>query len=114
MQQLSSWQRFVPVVLLLAATAFALNARGGKEVLPPHEGLSAFPMQIVEWHGRELELTPATLEVLGPGQFLSRDYQRSPLEAPVNLEEYARSASPTVIGQHSHVPDLVEIGRHDE
>src|ERR1700730_2313193 len=85
MQQLSSWQRFVPVVLLLAATAFALNARGGKEVLPPHEGLSAFPMQMVEWHGRELELTPATLEVLGPGQFLSRDYQRSPLEAPVNL-----------------------------
>jgi hypothetical protein len=28
--------------------------------------------------------------------------------------EYARPASPTVIGQHSHVPNLVEIGRHDE
>jgi EpsI family protein len=84
-EQLSSWQRFLPVALLLAATAFALGARGTKEVLPPHEGLSAFPMQVFEWRGRELALTPATLEVLGPGQFLSRDYERSPSEAPVNL-----------------------------
>jgi EpsI family protein len=85
MPQLSSWQRFLPVALLLAATAFALAARDTKEVLPPHEALSAFPMQIVAWQGRELELTPATLEVLGPGQFLSREYQRSAFEAPVNL-----------------------------
>jgi hypothetical protein len=28
--------------------------------------------------------------------------------------EIGQPASPTVIGQHFHVPDLVEIDRHDE
>jgi EpsI family protein len=79
------WPRFIPVALLLAATTFVLEARGTNEVLPDHQELSAFPMKIQGWHGRELGLSPETLEVLGPGEFLSRDYQRSTLEAPVNL-----------------------------
>ena len=85
MRRLSSWQRFLPVALLLAATAFALEGRQGKEILPAHEALSAFPIEIQAWHGRELGLAPETLEVLGPGEFLSRDYQRSSFEAPLNL-----------------------------
>jgi EpsI family protein len=85
MRRLGSWQRFLPVALVLAATAFALEGRQGREILPAHEALSAFPIDIPAWHGRELGLAPETLEVLGPGEFLSRDYQRSPFEAPVNL-----------------------------
>jgi EpsI family protein len=85
MRRLSTWQRFVPVALLLAATAVILQARTAKEILPTHEDLSTFPMQIRDWHGRELEIAPDSLEVLGPGQFLLRDYLRSSLEPPVNL-----------------------------
>lgn len=85
MTRLSSWQRFLPVALLLLATAFALEARRSNEILPPHKGLIEFPMQILNWYGRDNPMSPATLEVLGAGDFLSRDYQRSPFEAPVDL-----------------------------
>jgi EpsI family protein len=85
MTRLSSWQRFIPVVLLLLATAFALEARHSNEVLPPHKDLLDLPIQLLGWQGRDIPLSPDTLEVLGPGNFLSRDYQRSPIEAPINL-----------------------------
>jgi EpsI family protein len=85
MRCLSSWQRFIPVVLLLTATCFILEARARKEVLPPHQDLSAFPMQIGNWQARDLAISPGELEVLGPGEFLLRDYLASVSEPPVNL-----------------------------
>ena len=85
MSRLSSWQRFLPVTLLLAATAFFLEAHGSAEVLPKHEKLSAFPIQILNWHGRDIPLAQETLDVLGPGDFLSRNYESSLGEAPIDL-----------------------------
>jgi EpsI family protein len=82
---LSSSRRFVPVALLLAATAFVLQARDRKETLPPHEALSSFPVQIEGWKGTDLPFSPGELEVLGPGEFLLRNYVSSAGEPLVNL-----------------------------
>lgn len=85
MRRLSSWQRFVPVILLLAAASFVLEARNRIEVLPPHKGLAAFPMEIADSQGRDLKMDPRELEVLGAGDFLVRDYVSMSGEPPVNL-----------------------------
>lgn len=77
MSSLSSWTRFLPVVFLLVATALVLQARERNESLPPHSDLSSFPSQIGEWQGRDVPFSPGELEVLGPGEFLLRDYVSS-------------------------------------
>jgi EpsI family protein len=82
---LSSWSRFIPVALLLTATAFVLEARDRKEALPGHEELSSFPIQVKGWRGKDLTFDPGDLEVLGPGEFLLRNYVRSTSEPLVNL-----------------------------
>ena len=71
---LRPWTRFLPVFLALIATALFLQARERTEILPPHAELSTFPLQVGTWYGENLRLTPGELEVLGPGQFLYRDY----------------------------------------
>jgi EpsI family protein len=85
MVRIASWKRFLPVVLLLAGTALLLEARGLREILPPHRDLSAFPWHVADWQGTPQSLSPGELDILGPGEFLVRDYRRSPAEPPVNL-----------------------------
>jgi EpsI family protein len=80
-----AWPRFVPVLLLLAATAALLNARSAVEAVPPHVEIASFPAEIDAWHGIDVPMGPETLAVLGPGQFLVRDYHRSPAEPYVDL-----------------------------
>jgi len=81
----NSWKRFLPVALLLAATAFVLRARDRERSLPPHKELSSFPMQVDTWQGRDLSLSPEELKVLGPGEFLLRNYVSSGTRAPISL-----------------------------
>lgn len=69
-----SWKHFSLLALLLAATLCFLRARNREEVLPPHNSLSSFPLSLGEWQGKDLRMSPAELEVLGPGDFLSRNY----------------------------------------
>lgn len=85
MRHPSSWQRFLPVVVLLATTAVLLRARSLGETIPPHVGIGSFPTVVSVWQGRDVPLAPRLLEQLGPGEFLLRDYQRLPGEPPVNL-----------------------------
>ena len=85
MQRLSTPVRFFPVVVLLGLTLFVLEARGREEILPPHENLSTFPMQIAGRHARDLPMSSDELEVLGPGDFLMRDYASISGGLPVNL-----------------------------
>ncbi|HTZ75600.1 MAG TPA: EpsI family protein [Candidatus Aquilonibacter sp.] len=80
-----SWKRFVPVLLLIAVTAALLQAHERPEVVPPHKSLTDFPMELSSWSGTALSLSPDELAVLGPGEFLVRDYQRRDTEPPVNL-----------------------------
>lgn len=85
MSGLGAWGRFLPVVFLLGATALVLKARDIEESLPSHRELSSFPLQIGNWQGRNEPFEPGELEVLGPGEFLLRDYANSTSEPLVNL-----------------------------
>lgn len=85
MQQSIPSARFFPVVLLLGLTLLALEARSRGEILPSHENLSTFPMQIGDRHARDIPMSPDELEVLGPGDYLMRNYAGTSGGLPVNL-----------------------------
>lgn len=71
----SQW-RFMVVVALLASTALLLQARHSAEVLPLRPSLDSFPHTLEGWTSSgDIPLTQDVLEVLGPGDFLLRDYQ---------------------------------------
>ena len=69
-----SWLRFGLLALVLLATLGLLRAREREEILPLHDPLSGFPSSLGVWQSRDLSISPETREVLGPGDFLSRDY----------------------------------------
>jgi EpsI family protein len=81
----TSWVRFSALALLLAGTAALLHARNRIEILPPHSDLPNFPMRVGDWVGVDAPLSPDILRALGPGEFLSRVYQRSASEPYVAL-----------------------------
>jgi EpsI family protein len=67
--------RFALAAALLALTAILLQARGRTEIIPPRMPLSSFPAHLGNWDSTDIELDKATLDVLGPGDFLERVYQ---------------------------------------
>ena len=69
-----SWTPFSVLALVLLTTLCLLRARDHDEVLPPHENLKNFPLALGNWQGRDILISPDILEVLGPGDFLARDY----------------------------------------
>ncbi|HTU32301.1 MAG TPA: EpsI family protein [Candidatus Acidoferrum sp.] len=69
------WLRFAAVLLLLAGTAVVLRDHNKPEVVPSRRPLSEFPFQIANWHGTSLPITADELSVLGPGEFMMRDYE---------------------------------------
>ena len=62
------------MAVLLAGTALLLQARSGSEVVPPRTPLSAFPSELNGWTGTDVQLDKEVLDILGPGDFLVRDY----------------------------------------
>lgn len=74
--------RVLLVVLLLAATGLYLQARQGKEVVPPAPEAASFPSQVGSWTGQDQAIPPEILRVLGPGDFLSRTYTNSAAGVP--------------------------------
>jgi EpsI family protein len=66
--------RFAVAVLLLAGTAIVLQARNGAENIPSRPPLGSFPRSLDGWHSTDLALTQDVLDVLGPGDFLLRNY----------------------------------------
>ena len=68
--------RFLLAVVLLVFAAVFLRARSRPEILPPREELAAFPRQLGDWVGRDTPLPAGVLDLLGPGEFLTRVYQR--------------------------------------
>ncbi len=74
--------RFAIAATVLIAAALLLHARSSDEVLPQHLPLEAFPSRLQNWAGTDLKIPQDALDVLGPGQFLLRDYQNEASSIP--------------------------------
>jgi len=70
---------------LIALTAILLQARSRTEIFPPRLPLQSFPMQLGPWKGVDRPLEKEILDVLGPGEFIVRDYYTADSFAPTNL-----------------------------
>lgn len=77
--------RYAIVLVLLASMAFLLGVRPIVEKIPNVPKLGTLPAQLGEWRGKDLSIQPEVLEVLGPGDFLSRVYKRAANEPYVDL-----------------------------
>ena len=77
--------RFISVAVLLGGTGLLLQARGSHEIIPARAPLASFPREFQGWGSRDLRLDKATLDVLGPGDFLLRDFADHSGQPPVNL-----------------------------
>jgi EpsI family protein len=80
-----SWLRFTLLLLVLLATLGLLKARNHGETLPAHASLQNFPLSFGDWEGKSLPIDSQTRELLGPGDYLSRDYFNSPHSEMLNL-----------------------------
>jgi EpsI family protein len=78
----NSLPRFLAALLLFASAAIYLRAHSRNEVFPPHQPLESFPAQLGSWNGTDLVIDQETLNVLGPGEFLSRVYAPSADHSP--------------------------------
>jgi EpsI family protein len=78
--------RFGIAAVLMLATAIVLQAHSRTEYFPPRQALSSLPLQIDGWTGTDDALDQQTLDILGPGEFLVRDYENPSQPQPwVNL-----------------------------
>jgi len=68
--------RFAVVAVLMAATALVLRARPSNEVSPPRAPLSSIPTQLGEWVGEDITIDQQTLDILGAGEFLNRNFAK--------------------------------------
>jgi len=81
-----SWLRFSIAATLLIVTGIFLALRSQAEIVPTHKALSEFPREVDGRTAKDLELSPEALAVLGPGDFLVRDYaDLAGQRYPVNL-----------------------------
>jgi len=82
---LQAWLRFLAAAALLIAAAVFLQARSRPELLPPRKALDLFPKKVGDWSGMDSQLPRGVLEGLGPGEFLTRIYQRPPREPYIDF-----------------------------
>ncbi len=66
--------RFLIIAVLLFSAALLLQARSRSEVIPSRQPLSEFPKVLHSWSGTDVPIDRDTREVLGPGDFLLREY----------------------------------------
>jgi EpsI family protein len=78
--------RFGIAAALMLATAIVLQAHSRSEYFPPRASLNSLPSQIDGWTGIDETLDQQTLDILGPGEFLVRDYENANQPQPwINL-----------------------------
>jgi EpsI family protein len=77
--------RFWAVAILLAATTVLLYARPDRDNNPNSESLDRVPKIISGRNGYDLKMDPQILEILGPGQYLSRVYPDPQGSPPIDL-----------------------------
>ena len=96
--------RFGVAAALMLATAIILQAHSRSEYFPPRASLNSLPSQIDGWTGTDDALDQATLEILGPGEFLVRTYEdASELQPWINL--YIAYFPSQKAGDTIHSPD---------
>lgn len=66
--------RFWTVVGILAMVTGVLYARPDVDKVPRSEPVASMPEQIGAWHGKDLPIDQAVLDILGKGDFLNRVY----------------------------------------
>jgi len=74
--------RFWVAVALMGLAAFFLHAREMREVIPAHEPLDKFPLQLAAWSGEDLPIPDETRKVLRTDDLLLRQYVRLDAEEP--------------------------------
>jgi EpsI family protein len=74
--------RFGIAAVLMLATALVLQAHSRSEFNPPRASLGSLPSQIDGWTGTDSVLDQQTLDILGPGEFLVRDYENASQPQP--------------------------------
>jgi EpsI family protein len=78
--------RFVSAAVLIGLTAILLQARGRNEIIPERPPLHSFPAQLGTWTGVDMPIDQEQLDLLGPGDFLLRDYSpQADTDPAVNL-----------------------------
>jgi exosortase D (VPLPA-CTERM-specific) len=78
-----SWpHRFGVAAVLMLAAAIALQAHSQGEFSPHRESLNSLPSQFGAWVGRDVSIDEQTLEILGAGEFLLRDYESASESQP--------------------------------
>jgi EpsI family protein len=70
----SSLPPFLSAALLLAACAIYLRAHSSNEVFPSRLPLQTFPEHLGDLTGTDVPIEGDVLQILGPGDFLSRVY----------------------------------------
>ena len=85
MQPKGSWLRFAWVVVLLGSVGLFLQARNAPEDVPAHRPLALLPERLGDWVGTDMGIPGDALAVLGPGEFLERNYERPADEPPIDL-----------------------------
>ena len=99
-----SFRSWVVAVLMLA-TAIGLQAHSSGDV--KHVG--SLPSQIGGWTGRDIPISQEELDILGPGEYLQRDYENSSEPQPkINL--YVPFFPSQKAGDTIHSPDHCLLG----
>jgi EpsI family protein len=88
--------RFGIAALLMLATALVLQAHSRGEYFPARSSLSSLPSQIGGWTGTDDVIDQQTLDILGPGEFLMRDYEKTSPPAHSNQSTAQPTAPPWI------------------
>jgi EpsI family protein len=95
--------RFILAVALIAGTALLLQARGHNEVFPPREPLKSFPEQLGPWTATDIAIDKDVLAILGPGDFLLREY-RAPEDVTPSIDVFIAYFPSQRAGDTIHSP----------
>jgi EpsI family protein len=77
--------RFLLPCFLIVGVGIFLEAHTRRENLPPRQPLSQFPLQIGDWRGQSVPISPSVQQILGAGEFMEHDYARLGIRYPIDL-----------------------------
>jgi EpsI family protein len=77
--------RFWTVVILLVATAVLIEIRGNGDRIPKSTPLNQIPELLSDWSGTDVPIDQESLDALGAGDFLSREYSHKTNSQPIDL-----------------------------